>query len=78
MENNNNKLNAYINNLIALRAVYYSIIAVITGGLFGLFYHISKINIILFVLCLFINIVFAIKIKITSKRILLLIQRIRG
>lgn len=77
MENRNNKLKAYIDNLIALRAVYYSIIVVLTSGLFGLFYNMNNINIIIFIVGILIELYFILKVKRISSLILKLIHKIK-
>ncbi len=42
-----NQFNKLIDNLINLRTTYYSIVVVLTGGIIGLFYNLSVLNIIL-------------------------------
>ena len=46
---NKEKINAQINDLIALRSSYMTYLLVLTGGLIGLFYNINPLNIFLLI-----------------------------
>ena len=65
-----------INNLIALRNIYFSIVVVLSGGLVGLFYNPSTLNLILFVVGMTLDFIYLSTAYKTSKKITLLINRL--
>ena len=70
------KIKQEINNLIALRNIYFSIVVVLSGGLVGLFYNLSTLNLILFVVGMTLDFIYLSTADKTSKKITLLINRL--
>lgn len=65
-----------VQNLIALRTGYNAIIIVLTGGLIGLFYNITILNITLLVLGVLLDLLFLSKSNQVTKRIYFLIKKV--
>lgn len=73
---NKEKVNAEIANLIALRNIYFSIVVVLTGGLIGLFYNYSLLNLSLFILGTILDFIYLSSAYGVSKKINSLIKKL--
>ena len=76
MENKIKQIEIKSNSLIALRTAYILIIIVLTGGLIGLMYNISSLNIILLVIGTIIDYLFIIAVFQLTKQINELIKNL--
>ncbi len=75
--NNKDKIKTEINNLIALRAIYFSVVIVLTGGIIGLLYNYSLLNFCLFIIGSILDFIYLTSAYETSKRITVLIKELR-
>lgn len=75
---NKDKINAEINNLIALRTIYFSIVVVLTGGIIGLLYNYALLNFCLFIVGSILDFIYLTSAYETSKKINVLIKELRG
>lgn len=67
-----------INNYAHLRNIYMSIIVVLTGGIIGLFYNISVLNISLLCIGIFLDVKYYFRAKSYSKKINSLIKQMES
>ena len=72
------QLEVYINSLVALRNAYISIIVILSGGIIGLFYNLTFLNVIFLVLGAILDFCFVCAVFNLSQQIYNLIRLLGG